>query len=81
MTADAQKLRSEIEVLENTIGKCEEDKSTKDNQIRTLRDEIAHQEELISKLNKEKKSTGNILFILYNLICDLAIDIQCSKKL
>ena len=31
---------------------------TKDSQIRTLRDEIAHQEDLISKLGKEKKSTG-----------------------
>merc|ERR1719447_555742 len=58
VSADAQKLRDEIANLENDIGKCEEDKSTKDNQIRTLRDEIAHQEELISKLTKEKKSTG-----------------------
>merc|ERR1719333_1241870 len=31
---------------------------TKDSQIRTLRDEIAHQEELISKLQKEKKGAG-----------------------
>merc|ERR1719471_1896129 len=31
---------------------------TKDNQIRTLRDEIAHQEDLISKLGKDKKSTA-----------------------
>merc|ERR1712168_1009014 len=54
VSADAQKLRDEIANLENDIGKCEEDKSTKDNQIRTLRDEIAHQEELISKLTKEK---------------------------
>merc|ERR1711971_1449503 len=38
--------------------KCEEDKSTKDNQIHTLREEIAHQEELISKLQKEKKGAG-----------------------
>merc|ERR1719244_1930823 len=38
--------------------KSEEDKMTKDNQIRTLREEIAHQEELISKLQKEKKGAG-----------------------
>ena len=31
---------------------------TKDSQIRTLRDEIAHQEDLISKLSKDKKATG-----------------------
>merc|ERR1712241_917759 len=59
VSADAQKLRDENANLENDIGKCEEDKSTKDNQIRTLRDEIAHQEELISKLTKEEKSTGD----------------------
>merc|ERR1739840_43226 len=29
-----------------------------DNQIRTLREEIAHQEDLISKLTKDKKSVG-----------------------
>merc|ERR1711902_258363 len=31
---------------------------TKDSQIRTLRDEIAHQEDLIAKLHKEKKGVG-----------------------
>merc|ERR1719365_198722 len=46
-------LREEIE-----CAKCEEDKSTKDNQIMTLREEIAHQDELISKLQKEKKGAG-----------------------
>merc|ERR1712130_561207 len=44
--------------LENECEKCEEDKSTKDNQIHTLKDEIAHQEELIVKLTKEKKGAG-----------------------
>merc|ERR1712002_1079238 len=38
--------------------KAEEDKSTKDNQIRTLKEEIAHQEDLIAKLGKEKKGAG-----------------------
>ena len=38
--------------------KCEEDRTTKDSQIRTLRDEIAHQEDMIVKLGKEKKSAG-----------------------
>lgn len=33
----------------------ETDKATKDHQIRNLNDEIAHQDELINKLNKEKK--------------------------
>jgi myosin heavy chain 6/7 len=59
VTAEAVKLREEIKDLENTIEKCEEDKSTKDNQIRTMREEIAHQEDLIAKLGKEKKSIGD----------------------
>merc|ERR1712038_1580485 len=55
---DANRLRDEIKTLESTCEKCEEDKSTKDNQIHTLKEEIAHQEELIAKLTKEKKGAG-----------------------
>jgi myosin heavy chain 6/7 len=58
VTSEANRLRDEIKNLESTAEKCEEDKMTKDNQIRTLREEIAHQEELIAKLQKEKKSVG-----------------------
>merc|ERR1719278_2163528 len=58
VTTDAVRLREEIKNLEATIEKCEEDKNTKDSQIRTLRDEIAHQEDMIVKLGKEKKATG-----------------------
>merc|ERR1719394_1523025 len=58
VTSDANRLRDEIKNLEAVIEKCEDDKSTKDSQIRTLRDEIAHQEDLISKLGKDKKSTA-----------------------
>merc|ERR1719330_1439752 len=58
VTSDANRLREEIKTLESDCEKNEEDKMTKDNQIRTLREEIAHQEELISKLQKEKKGAG-----------------------
>merc|ERR1719427_2513123 len=58
VTADANRLRDTIKTLESNCEKCEEDKSTKDNQIHTLREEIAHQEELISKLQKGKKGAG-----------------------
>merc|ERR1711934_714691 len=58
VTADANRLRDTIKTLESNCEKCEEDKSTKDNQIHTLREEIAHQEELISKLQKEQKCGG-----------------------
>ena len=59
VTADANRLREDIKNLENSAEKCDEDKMTKDNQIRTLREEIAHQEELISKMQKEKRSVGD----------------------
>merc|ERR1711899_423897 len=53
---EAGKLRGDIKTLESTLEQTEEDEMTKDSQIRTLREEIAHQEELISKLQKEKRS-------------------------
>merc|ERR1712212_46785 len=59
VTADANRLRDTIKTLESNCEKCEEDKSTKDNQIHTLREEIAHQEELIGKLSKEKRNVGD----------------------
>merc|ERR1712045_86694 len=55
---EAARLKDETLTLEGTMNSCEEDKMTKDNQIRTLKEEIAHQEELISKLQKEKKGVG-----------------------
>merc|ERR1719334_2988408 len=58
VTKEANKLREDIKNLEAECEKNEEDKQTKDNQIRTLRDEISHQEELIAKLQKEKKATS-----------------------
>merc|ERR1719270_1399120 len=57
--ADADKLRGEIKELEATMEGCEEDKATKDSQIRTLKEEIVHQEELIAKLTKEKRNIGD----------------------
>ncbi|XP_026327815.1 myosin heavy chain, muscle isoform X45 [Hyposmocoma kahamanoa] len=51
-------LKKDIEDLELSVQKSEQDKATKDHQIRNLNDEIAHQDELINKLNKEKKMQG-----------------------
>uniref|UniRef100_A0A1B0CWW7 Myosin class i heavy chain n=1 Tax=Lutzomyia longipalpis TaxID=7200 RepID=A0A1B0CWW7_LUTLO len=51
-------LKKDIEDLELNTQKSEQDKATKDHQIRNLNDEIAHQDELINKLNKEKKMQG-----------------------
>ena len=49
---DADRLRGEVQTLESTLESTEEDKLTKDNQIRTLKDEIVYQEEAVSKLQK-----------------------------
>ena len=58
VSQEANSLRSKISSLENQCMKCEEDKTTKDNQIHSLREEVAHQEDMIAKLQKEKKSAG-----------------------
>merc|ERR1711863_14223 len=57
--ADADKLKGDIKELESSMEACEEDKATKDGQIRTLKEEIAHQEELVAKLTKEKRNIGD----------------------
>ena len=44
--------------MENESEMAEEDKAMKDNTISTLREEIRHQEQLIAKLQKEKKGAG-----------------------
>merc|ERR1739842_225011 len=51
--------KGDIKTLESSMEACEEDKRTKDNQIRTLKEEIAHQEDLIAKLQKEKRGAGD----------------------
>merc|ERR1711963_115139 len=56
--AEADKLKGEIQDLETCLANTEEDKATKDSQIRTLREEIAHQEDMIAKLHKEKRGAG-----------------------
>ncbi len=37
------------------LQQCEEDKVTKDSQIRSLQEELTNQEDLVAKLQKEKK--------------------------
>ena len=55
---DSQKaqLAEEIKATEGRLNAAEEDKASKDEQIRTLKEEIAHQNDMISKLNREKKN-------------------------
>merc|ERR1711971_572319 len=56
---DADKLTASIKTLESGLEAAEEDKTTKDTQIRTLKEEIAHQEDMVAKLQKEKRSVGD----------------------
>ena len=52
---DLSSFRKDIEDLEMTIQRAEQENTNKDHTIRSLNDEIAQQDELINKLNKEKK--------------------------
>merc|ERR1712241_690741 len=49
-------LGEEIKVLEGRMEAAEQDKADKDNQIRSLKEEIEDQTDIINKLNREKKS-------------------------
>merc|ERR1711879_282051 len=57
--ADGERLKGEVKTMESTMEAAEDDKQTKDSQIRTLKEEISHQEDLISKLHKEKRGVGD----------------------
>merc|ERR1719225_167682 len=52
---DLGSFKKDIEDMEMNIQKAEQEKTNRDHTIRNMNDEIAHQDELINKLNKEKK--------------------------
>merc|ERR1712117_729576 len=51
-------VKKDIEDVELMITKVETEKGNRDHTIKTLQDEIAEQDEVINKLNKEKKHLG-----------------------
>merc|ERR1719186_1912432 len=57
--ATVEALGLEVENLEGVLTSAQQDKADKDDQIRTLKDEIAHQSEMIAKLGKDKRSVGD----------------------
>merc|ERR1711887_471631 len=57
--ATCEALGLEVENLEGVLTSAQQDKADKDEQIRTLKDEIAHQSEMITKLGKDKRSIGD----------------------
>jgi len=47
--------KKDLEDMELNIQKSDAERAAKDHQFRTLNDEVAHQDDLINKINKEKK--------------------------
>merc|ERR1711970_444428 len=52
-------LEEDVKTAEGSLGAAEQDRADKDDQIRTLKDEIAHQGDMITKLGKEKRGTAD----------------------
>merc|ERR1712079_867355 len=57
MSAQATKLKAEMEKIKNETKEL--DNETKNTQINTLKEELQQQEELLNKLQKEKRSIGD----------------------
>merc|ERR1711913_6905 len=51
-----EKTKEDLEDMEAKLLAAQQDKETKDAQLKNLGEEIAHQEELINKMAKEKKT-------------------------
>merc|ERR1719328_528141 len=59
MEAEVTVVKKDMEDLELALQKLEQEKINRDHQIRSLNDEVAAQDEIINKLNKEKKHIGD----------------------
>merc|ERR1719410_25136 len=56
--ATVAQLEGDLQNADAALSASQQDKADKDDQIRTLKDEIAHQGEMIAKLGKGKRSVG-----------------------
>merc|ERR1712186_168758 len=56
VTTQKAQLGEEISTMEGCLAAAESDRNDKDDQIRTCKEEIEHQTDIINKLNREKKS-------------------------
>merc|ERR1712115_258043 len=59
MEGEITVVKKDIEDLEMAVQKLEQEKTNRDHTIRSLSDEVAQQDEVINKLNKEKKMIGD----------------------
>merc|ERR1719244_1526794 len=57
--ATVAQLQGEVSNQEAVLVRAEQNRADKDDQIRTLKDEIAHQGDMITKLGKEKRAVGD----------------------
>jgi len=57
---DVASIKRDLEDLDMQLQKLNQEKQTKDHQIRVCNDEIAHQEEVLNKINREKKHLQEI---------------------
>merc|ERR1712179_366806 len=53
INATVAQLEGEVQNQEGVLKAAEQDRADKDDQIRTLKDEISHQADMIAKLGKE----------------------------
>merc|ERR1719423_576177 len=60
LAAEVKAHGGSIEDVELAIAKVEQEKGNRDHTIKTLQDEIAEQDEVINKLNKEKKPRATL---------------------
>merc|ERR1712180_69970 len=59
INSTVSQMEAEVQNQEGVLKSAERDRADKDDQIRTLKDEIAHQADMITKLGKEKRAVGD----------------------
>merc|ERR1719260_565435 len=58
VTSQVSQIQGEVASLEASLVNAEQERAVKDEQIHTLKEEVAHQADMIAKLVKEKKGVG-----------------------
>merc|ERR1711881_598359 len=59
MDQDMKRKKDDIEMMQLRLQKANDDKVTKDSQIRNLKEELMHQDELVEKLQREKRNNSD----------------------
>merc|ERR1719507_2466913 len=78
---DLGSFRKDIEDMEMNIQKAEQEKTNRDHTIRNMNDEIAHQDELINKLNKSRGNLGEILGKSWGNLGEILEKMDCLNKI